>query len=420
VTTGVGSVTGVDAGAGARGEAVIDLEDLGLDRGGHLLVRRALAGLAPGERLAVRGRAPELGVHLAGWCRSQGHALVEREDPGAGEVVAWVVRGSADDDRWRGAQVAGAPDPRRPGALADHASSTWGLAARGATVEAGSPAFDFPLDRREQVWTDDAPRLYRQAAAAQWDPATAVPWDAPLTHPPEVEAAVVQVMTYLVENEQAALAVPARFLGRIHPHFREVVAVLAVQVADEARHAEVFARRAGLAGGELGRSSAGGQASLLSLLEEPDFALAHFLLSVLGEGTFLSLLAFIERHAPDPVTAAVARLALADEARHVAFGMAHLGEVVASDPAQRGRLAAAIHRRHDALASTAGLNAEVVDALVVLAAGVFSPAAVASGFALVQALEAEMAEGRRRRLARLGFAPHEAAELAALHTRNFM
>ena len=28
-------------------------------------------------------------------------------------------------------------------------------------------------------------------------------------------------MTYLVENEQAALMVPARFLGRIHPHFRE-------------------------------------------------------------------------------------------------------------------------------------------------------------------------------------------------------
>ncbi len=415
---------------------MLDLEDLGLDRGAHLLVKRALGGLAPGQRLGVRGRAPELVPHLQAWCRSQGHSVVVAPParaldpepcpmPGTtnehgGQVAAWIVRGSAEDDRWRGAQRSGSSDPRRPGAVAERAPSTWGLAARGALVEAGSPAFPFPLDDKASVWTDDAPRFYRQAAATQWDPATAVPWGTPVDLPAEVEAAVVQVMTYLVENEQAALAVPARFLGRVHPHFREVVQVLAVQIADEARHVEVFTRRATLGGGELGRSSAGGQASLLTLLEEPDFALAHFLLSVLGEGTFLALLSFIERHAPDPVTAAVARLALADEARHVAFGMAHLGAVVAEDPGQRARLAAAIHRRHDALASTAGLNGDVVDALVVLSAGSFTPAAVAEGFAAVQALEAEMADGRRRRLARLGFSVDEAGALAALHTRNFM
>ncbi len=413
---------GVPRGPG-QPPAVLDLEGLGLDRGGHLLVKRALAGMAAGDRLAVVGTAPELAMHLAAWSRGQGHTLVGLDSPVADcidGVVATIVRGTVEEDRWRGAARTGAADPTAAGSVAEHAAPTWGLAARGATVEAGSPAFGFSLDRKAAVWTDDAPRIYRQAAASQWDPATAVPWDAHFELPAEVEAAVVQVMTYLVENEQAALAVPARFLGQIHPHFREVVAVLAVQIADEARHVEVFTRRAVLRGGALGRSSAGGQASLLTLLQEPDFALAHFLLSVLGEGTFLALLAFIERHAPDPVTAAVARLALADEARHVAFGMAHLGEVVANDPGQRARLAGAIHRRHDALASTAGLNADVIDALVVLAAGRFDPPAVASGFALVQALEAEMADGRRRRLARLGFSLDEAADLSALHTRNFM
>src|SRR5262249_38685994 len=142
--------------------------------------------------------------------------------------------------------------------------------------------------------------------------------------PDDVETAVVQVMTYLVENEQAALVVPARFLGRVHPHYREIVQLLAVQVADEARHIEVFTRRATLRRETLGRSGAGGRASLQTLLEEPDFTLAGFLLSVLGEGTFLSLLSFLERHAPDPVTRQVARLALQDEARHVAFGLAHV------------------------------------------------------------------------------------------------
>jgi hypothetical protein len=81
-----------------------------------------------------------------------------------------------------------------------------------------------------------------QHTAAQWDPASAVDWDAEIGLPPEVKAAVVQVMTYLVENEQAALVIPAWLLARVHSHFREVQQLLAVQAADEARHVEVFTR----------------------------------------------------------------------------------------------------------------------------------------------------------------------------------
>ncbi|HEV2758808.1 MAG TPA: ferritin-like domain-containing protein [Acidimicrobiales bacterium] len=364
-----------------------------------------MAGVAVGERVEVRGRAPELAVHLRAWCRAQGH----------GYHWPYVVRGGAQGAHRRGAEPAGGP-----ATVADRPPATWGLAARGALVEAGGPEFPFALDEKEAVWTGAAAGIYRQALAAQWDPAVAVDWDEPFDLPEEVEAAVVQVMTYLIENENAALVVPARFLGQIHPHFREVVAVLAAQVADEARHVEVFTRRAELKGVPLGLSTAGGQASLLTLLEEPDFPLAHFLLSVLGEGTFLSLLSFLERWAPDPVTRRITHLALADEARHVAFGMAHLGAVLASDPGLRPRLAATVRRRHDALASTAGLNGEVFDALVVLAAGSFTPAAIADGFAKVQALETDMDDGRRRRLTKLGFDQDEASELAELHTKNFM
>ena len=55
-----------------------------------------------------------------------------------------------------------------------------------------------------------------------------------------------------------------------------------------------------------------------------------------------------------------------------------------------------------------------------LAAGSWGPAAIAAGWDRVAALTADMDEGRRRRLARLGFPPGEAAELSGLHTRNFM
>jgi hypothetical protein len=83
-------------------------------------------------------------------------------------------------------------------------------------------------------------------------------------------------------------------------------------------------------------------------------------------------------------------------------------------------LRAAVHRRHDALVDTAGLNADVFDSLVVLAAGSWAPEAVAAGYERVQRLQHAMDEGRQRRLVRLGFAADEAAALSALHTRNFM
>lgn len=387
----------------------IDLEDLGLDAGGHLLVARALGRLSPGQQLAVRGRHPALPIQLRAWCRAQGHGLK------LADTEATVVKGTTEADRWRGARRAGSPDQ-----VTAHADRSWGLAARGALVEPGGPELGVTWVDRDLVWAEVAPRLYAQAAAHQWDPATAVDWQATADVPVEIEDAVVQVMTYLVENEQAALMIPARMLSRLHPHFREVMQLLAVQAADEARHVEIFTRRALLHRDALGVSGAGGRASLQTLLDEPDFTLASFLLSVLGEGSFLDLLRFLHEHAPDPVTAAVATLAARDEARHVAFGVAHTGHVVRCDPRFLGRLRLAVERRHDALVDTAGLNARVFDALVLLAAGSWQPAAIAAGWQRVQRLQQVMDEGRRRRLEAIGFPPDEAAELSALHTRNFM
>jgi hypothetical protein len=394
-------------------DADVDLGRLGLERGGHVLLRHAMRSVAVGARVAVRGSAPELAVHLAGFCRQEGHVV----ESGDQHAVAYVVRGGAEIGRWRGAEKTGGSALT---GVVDAPSARWGLAARSATVEAGGPVFSFPLHEKDILWADDAARLYAQAVAAQWDPATAIDWQAPFELADEVEDAVVQVMTYLIENETAALLVPARFLAQIHPHFREVMQLLAVQAADEARHIEVFTRRALLRRSELGLSTVGGQASLKTLVDEPDFALASFLLSVLGEGSFLSLLWFLHEHAPDPVTRRVAHLAAQDEARHVAFGLAHLERHCALDRSMLTRLARSIHDRHDALRNTSGLNELVFDALLILAAGSWDHDAIERGHALVSELTSDMDVGRRKRLLRLGFEEAEAESLSALHTRNFM
>jgi len=389
--------------------ARLDLEGLGLDGGGDILLRRALSRLKIGDALDVSGAHPELGLQLRAWARANGCACAPSPSDGSTRIVANTPRPATE--RAGAAMLEG---------VVEQPPRAWGLAGRSAEVELGGPVFDFGLVDKHEVWTEDAARFYARAAAAQWDPNTAIDWDGVIAHDEEIEDAVVQVMTYLIENETAALIVPARFLARLHPHFREVMQILAIQAADEARHIEVFTRRALLRRDQLGLSTSGGQASLKTLIDEPDFALASFLLSVMGEGTFLVLLDFLYRFGPDPVTRAVARLAAQDEARHVAFGLSHLRRQAQQEPALLNRLKGAVDRRHAELAQTSGLNTRVFEALVVIAAGSFRVQDIATGHDRVMQLQADMDRARQTSLVKLGFASADAAALSKLHTRNFM
>ena len=387
-------------------KAQVNLEDLTLYEGAPVLLRRALAPLAAGEVVEVRADSAELAVELAAWCRNEGHRYL---GDGRGPNIHSIERGAGL-----------APLAASGREIAEVADQHWGLAPRGARIEAGGPEFAFTLRQKRDIWAQELASIYKQAVGNQWSAARDIPWDNLSKLPEEVEAAVCQVMTFLTENEFAALYVPARFIPRIHPHYREVVEVLAVQIVDEARHAEAFTRRAEAGGNGLGTTAVSGQLSLQSLLEEADFTTATFLLCVMGEGTFLTLLKFLEEHAPEAVTATLARLAHRDEARHVAFGVEHLRYVLEREPERRASLAAAVERRSRTLAAVSGLSPYVYDVLTVLAGGGISPVRVREGARQVALLHREMDRARRERLQSLGFDTQEASTLSAYHTRNFM
>ena len=79
-----------------------------------------------------------------------------------------------------------------------------------------------------------------------------------------------------------------------------------------------------------------------------------------------------------------------------------------------------MRRRHDALRYTAGLNAEVFDALLLVASGGWDPSDLRRGHEDMMRLVREMDELRQKRMVHLGFGEAEAQELSGLHTRNFM
>jgi TusA-related sulfurtransferase len=387
-----------------RVAARLDLDDLDLHEGATVLLRQALEPLAEGDCLEVRGVAPELGHTLPAWCRAQGHTHSKGGDRYTHKIQRSKTSAFA----------------RTPSGPAESAHPSWGVAPRGAVVECGGPQFTFTLRQKRNVWAEELSAIYRQGVSNQWSAAKDVPWAELPQLATEIEVAVCQIMTFLTENEFAALYVPARFIPRIHPHYREVVEVLAVQVVDEARHAEAFTHRAEAGGVGLGTTASSGLLSLQTLLEEPDFTIAAFLLCVMGEGTFLTLLGFLEQCAPDPVTKTLMRLAHRDEARHVAFGTAHLRYVLRCDPEKRIALGNAVERRSRMLASISGLSPYVHDAMVVLAGGGMLPSQVRQGAKLVAELQREMDRSRRQRLQSLGFQEEEAARLSAFHTKNFM
>ena len=407
--------------------AAVALDAGDLPFGGALLalLRPTLDRLAPGGVVAILSRSRAVAEDLPSWCRVERHPYLGAE-PLAGGLTRHLVErgplgvpapatapGQLQGKLSTAALLAAVPMPAR-------ADAATGFAPRGARVEPGGPVYPFALVERDRVAPPEVGSLYDQAVAGVWDATRDIPWSEVRRLPAPLEEAVGQIMSFLAENELSALYVPARFLPQIHPAYAEVAMLLAAQMADEARHIDVFMKRAHAAGGRPGVSSAITSRSLLALLAASDFTEATFLLSVLGEGTFLDLLRFVEEHAPDAATAELARRARVDEARHVHFGLAHVRHGLATDPTLGARLEASVRRRSANLHGAGGVPAPLIDALTIYAARGIDPTALARGEEAVRELLHTMGENRQKRLLHAGFSPEAAALLSDLHTPNFM
>ncbi|MBA3437596.1 MAG: ferritin-like domain-containing protein [Actinomycetota bacterium] len=408
----------------------IEAGELELGGGLEVLLAAALEGMPAGGRLEVITPSRSTALELPSWARGVGHeAVSERPVPG-GSFAVEIERGPFDRVLAEALRGGRPGPPLRDGAfhtadlraLADvlpEADAAAGFTPLGATAERGAPAFRWTLNQRDALWADDVAELTEQASAAQWDASRDIPWEAARGLPDFIERAVSQVMTFIAQNEYAALYVPAGFLADVNPAYPEMLMWLASHVHDEARHVEVFTKRS-LIGGQPSYALASTELSLHTLLDERDFSGAALLLNVLGEGTFLDLLRFVEHHAPDAATRAAAALAHRDEVRHVHFGISHVRRHIATDPDQTAALIGAAERRATKLTETSGLSPLLTEGLTVMAAGSLQPAELARGATEVRELMQTMEDNRIKRLRAAGFDGRDAQHLSDLHTPNLM
>ncbi len=225
------------------------------------------------------------------------------------------------------------------------------MAPRGSVVDPDVPDMGYTYNEKYQVWADNVVALYEEACARQWSATRDIPWDELKPLADDLERAQCQIATLLTEVEMIASDFPAKWLWQMNQHFHEVKMFLCTQAMDEARHLEVFRKRALANGGGLLRCLTGTEEFLQTILHAPTYIQGSFLMHVLGEGLVLDIFRGGEFLAKNKTEKEIYRLCMQDEARHVSYGTMHLKYFLEHHP-EREKAVAEMH----ALAEVAELG----------------------------------------------------------------
>ena len=279
-----------------------------------------------------------------------------------------------------------------------------GAAPRGARYDVVAQADLSPeLNRKSDVWAYKVASFTEEAMSRQWDATTDVPWMDLDRHerPEEIEIAFAQLCTFFTEVEMIATDLPAKWIWRMNNQFHEVKHFIATQAIDEARHAEVFRKRA-LAGG-VGLMEALPQAehALKAILDGDSYSEASAFMHLLAEGNVLTLFRFSEFISPTPVDKRIFQLVMQDEARHVSYGLQHLKWVLDHCPERKEQLHLALDEAENFTLNQ--FDSALFEAMIVLAGKGTRPEQIRKGIEIVGQLQVKQVEEYFHRLRRAGF-----------------
>ncbi|MFQ5512929.1 MAG: ferritin-like domain-containing protein [Myxococcota bacterium] len=264
-----------------------------------------------------------------------------------------------------------------------------GLAPRGSILAEGSrqPDLGPSLNRKSEVWGYRVQRFWEEAMSRQWNVATDIPWTDLDRYeiPQEIEIAFCQLCTLLSEVEMIATDLPAKWSHHMNSYFQDVKGFIASQCMDEARHSEVFRKRALANGVGLLRASVRGEHALKGILEADSYSEGSVFLHVLGEGFILTLFRSSEFISPTPVEQRMFQLVMQDEARHVSYGLQHLRYLMDCCPEVRPQINTFLDEAEKHLAGL--FNPDQLEAMIVLAGKGTSPACIRRGIEVVGAFQ---------------------------------
>lgn len=222
------------------------------------------------------------------------------------------------------------------GEAPDESRNTTGR-TRGSIPRTGVPRIgNYSVRTKADIWLRNAAELWEEAVQRQWSSAVDVPWHTLAPLPDDIERAECQLATFLTEVEFVAGDVPGRWISSITPDYFEPRMFLISQVMDEARHLDVFRKRAlANGGGLMQRTTTVAAVTGGSIDSARDFTEMSARLHISGEGSVLTLFRIGELMAYNEAEKQIYRLAAQDESRHVAFGVMHLQYLAQAAPDRR-------------------------------------------------------------------------------------
>ncbi|HNM77594.1 MAG TPA: hypothetical protein PKI89_04470 [Tepidiformaceae bacterium] len=204
---------------------------------------------------------------------------------------------------------------------------------RGAIARPGAQRFGPNYQKKSDVWSENCVMLYEEATQRQWSSARDIPWETLEALPDEIERAMCQLCTMLTEVEFIAGDVPGQWMPFVSAQDFEAGLFLMSQIMDEARHTDVFRKRALANGGGLLAQGAG--LGLRTLIEARDFTEMSVLMHVQAEGFVQSMFRMGELIGQTDADKRIFRMSAQDESRHLAFGVMHLKYVLDTEPERR-------------------------------------------------------------------------------------
>ena len=205
---------------------------------------------------------------------------------------------------------------------------------RGAVPRRGMPPVGYTVRDKAGLWAESAADLYEEAIQRRWAPARDVPWETIAPLPGDVEHAICQICTELTGYANVDIEAITGWQHQMSYGYHEVKQYLATASFDAARHHECFRKRALVNGGGLGLDGPGRVNRMI--LESRGSWTAAVVYLLLMRGVFtMTLYRYLERHAYNDAERCIYGRALADKARHVAYGLEHLKFAIAHTEDQR-------------------------------------------------------------------------------------
>ncbi len=207
------------------------------------------------------------------------------------------------------------------------------IRARGSKARPDAPRVPGTYSHAADVYSENARLLYEEAVQRQWSSATDIPWDEIQPLPDDMERAMCQLCTMLTEVEFIAGDTPGQWLPKINSEHHEVKLFLISQIMDEARHLDVFRKRALANGG--GLLSSLPQQGLRVIIDAQDFTEMSAIMHVAAEGFVQSMFRMGEYIGQNDAEKRIFRMCGQDESRHLGFGVMHLKYVLDTEPWRR-------------------------------------------------------------------------------------